>query len=161
MAESLAARAVLFAEADFLRMLSLRFKASSGKWDGTDAVLGLVLALVVALVGWLIARQMRLQRELDVFNPRKLFDELCRVHQLPREAVATLHAMAQDRGLDMPGALFVHPEYFTPAAHRRDDAEYVAAVAQLKARLFGEAATDDVRPLQRVDTPHESRAGEE
>lgn len=92
----------------------------------------------VAVLAWYASTQRRRGGKPDLYQPRKLFDDLCKLHRLSRGDIMLLHALAKERQLDFPGLLFVHPEHFTSDVRHDDDDGYAEALGELHRRLFGE-----------------------
>ena len=81
------------------------------------------------------------ERRQNLYQPRKLFDELCKLHRLQRNEIVLLHTLAKERRLDTPGLLFVHPEYFQTTSDREEDG-FAEALADLRGRIFGDGRPD-------------------
>lgn len=113
----------------------------AGSLAGADGVFWLGVSAVVGLIAWL-AFGMARNRKPELYQPRKLFDELCKLHRLDRREIVLLHTLAKERQLEMPAVLFVHPEHFSPGL-RHDDDGYVEALAAMRMRLFGDEPTID------------------
>ena len=111
----------------------------AGSLAGADGVFWIGVLTVVGLLAWLGFGMAR-NRKPDLYQPRKLFDELCKLHRLDRREIVLLHTLAKERQLEMPALLFVYPEHFTPGLRHNDDG-YVEALAAMRTKLFGDEPT--------------------
>ncbi|MBA4016021.1 MAG: hypothetical protein C0483_02410 [Pirellula sp.] len=123
--------AALFAQNTWMR-------SSGASLQGSDYAWRIAALIAVGALGWWAATTMRgRDRRPNLYQPRKLFDELCKLHRLQRNEIMLLHTLAKERRLDTPGLLFVHPEYFQPTNDREEEG-YSEALAELRLRLFGD-----------------------
>ena len=123
--------AALVAQSTWLRSSGTAFQGSDFAW-------WLGMLVVAGMVAWWGATTLRgRDRRPNLYQPRKLFDELCKLHHLQRNEIMLLHTLAKERRLDTPGLLFVHPEYFQPTSDREEEG-YAEALADLRRRLFGD-----------------------
>ena len=123
--------AALVAQSTWLR-------SSGAAFQGSDFAWWLGALVVAGIVAWWGASTLwGRDRRPSLYQPRALFDELCKLHRLQRNEIMLLHTLAKERGVDTPGLLFVHPEYFRPTSDR-DEEGYAEALAELRARLFGD-----------------------
>lgn len=125
----------IFAQSTWLR-------SSGASLQGSDFSWWLGAFAVAGIVAWWGATTLRgRDRRQNLYQPRKLFDELCKLHRLQRNEIVLLHTLAKERRLDTPGLLFVHPEYFQTTSDR-DEEGYAEALADLRGRLFGDERPD-------------------
>ncbi len=113
-------------------------RSSGAAFQGSDFAWWLGAFVVFGIVAWWGATTLRgRDRRPNLYQPRTLFDELCKLHRLQRNEIMLLHTLAKERRLDTPGLLFVHPEYFQPTSDREEEG-YAEALADLRGRLFGD-----------------------
>jgi hypothetical protein len=94
-----------------------------------------VVALVAALVAAIV---IKLRNSNDMTqrcdNPRKLFRELCLVHNLDRANQRLLAQVARARGFEQPAQVFLNPASFEPTglpARLSDKAEQLGKLCSL------------------------------
>ena len=128
---------ILLAQSDRFSDLGARFQQSGPVPTWMPLLLaGLTVAATIAL--WFVARYLGLLERYRRRSQRRLFRELCRLHQLDWPSRRLLRQLAVAHGVDSPAQLFLQPEKFDarrqcptllPCADQIDD---------LRGRLFGE-----------------------
>lgn len=125
-------------QAQYLNM-GRRFRRGGGDFEWTDLLLPLALVAVVAAIGWLASRYLRLREKQKADSPQTLFAELCQAHGLDWANQQLLRALANAHRMDSPAQLFVEPNRFDVASlgalfeNRRDQ------LAELRTKLFADA----------------------
>ncbi len=102
--------------------------------DLNSLLTALVLILAVIGIVMLTSRFVSVSERRRNSSPRRLFQELCRAHELSWNERQLLKRLAAWHGLKQPAALFVEPERFLvddPALE-----PYRGALVELHARLF-------------------------
>lgn len=95
-----------------------------------------ILPLVVAAVVWAVVR-FRTHREQASYNsPRRLFNDLCTLHELDWPTRKLLRQLARSRHLDHPARIFVEPACFDPAHIPPQLQPFRTQLQRLKTRLF-------------------------
>lgn len=77
-------------------------------------ILAAVTLLVIVAITWQTLSKRR-RRDFEYDRPPRLFADLCKAHKLNRPNRKLLKQLAAARGLKLPAALFVEPEYFDMA----------------------------------------------
>lgn len=104
-------------------------------WSDIVTLVGVVgggLLLVAAL--YLLQRYQ--QRRAFSNEPRHLFQDLCRLHDLSRKERRLLSRLATACKLPIPAALFVSPQYFEPEAMPQELAAHEVAIRKIATKLF-------------------------
>ena len=128
----------LLGQSSLLDSLAREFRGeNSGTTSGVYVVWTLA-ALAVTVGLWWIAKRHDPGRRRVVDDPRRLFRDLCRVHDLPRRERRRLAAWAAAGGSSEPALLFIEPAHFDVAARAIEDDSERAAIDSLRARLFDE-----------------------
>ncbi len=70
------------------------------------------------------------------FSSRRLFDELCALHELDWPSRKLLHQLARAHRLEHPARVFVEPRWFEAAQIPETLAPFRVQFLQLKSRLF-------------------------
>jgi hypothetical protein len=95
-----------------------------------------VLPLVVVAVVW-AAVHIRTRREGTSYNsPRRLFNELCALHELDWPTRRLLRQLARSRHYEHPARIFVEPACFDLASIPPQLQSFRAELLRLKTRLF-------------------------
>ncbi len=130
----------LLGQSSLMESLAREFRGeNSGATSGEYAVW--ILAALAATVGlWWLAKRQDPGRRRVVDDPRRLFRDLCRAHDLPRREQRRLAAWAAAGGSSNPALLFIEPAHFDVAARSIEDDDERAALDALRARLFDEGA---------------------
>ncbi len=128
---------LLLAQRSRWHHLGDRFGGSDAGVDVTDVVL-LAAVIAVAVIGVFVLR--RYSSNSDgrgaYDNPRQLFSELCRTHNLRYADRRLIMRLAGRRGLAHPSLAFVTPECFDVHALPVEMAADAQRVMQLRLRLF-------------------------
>ncbi len=128
---------LLLAQHSRWRHLGDRFGGTNAGVDTTDIVL-LLAAIAVAVIGVFVLKHYAPDndRRGKYNDPRQLFRELCRTHDLRRADRRLLARLATWRGLADPAMVFVTPECFETSALPPELAGAAHEVAQLRVQLF-------------------------
>ncbi len=95
-----------------------------------------VVPLVVVAVVW-AAVQFRMRRaRVSYFSPRRLFLDLCKLHDLDWPTRKLLRQLARFRHPEHPARVFVDPACFDPADLPPPLQAFRNELLQLKSRLF-------------------------
>ncbi len=134
----LAERFVLLAgEGHFVHM-GERFRQGSGI-DFHQVVLLLALLAVVVGVIWLLSRHIQRKEAAGYNQPRALFRELCRAHELDWSDRRLLLQVAHLQRITNPTWLFVQPELWNVDRLEGGLESQRARVAALRDKLFAPA----------------------
>jgi len=109
-----------------------RGATEQGEW-----VLYLFAAVLLAIVGAIIYAHRRaneLTQPCD--DPGKLFQELCRAHQIDRRSKRLLKHLAECRALSQPAEVFVTPSAFEPGDLPLPLQAKASQLRELRQRLF-------------------------
>ena len=118
-----------------LEEVSESFRAGSqGIWIFVTFFIFLI-ALAAGLIYFDIYVRQRNKADLD--NPRFLFIELVRAHELNRTEKQFLTDFADESNLEDPLPLFIEPEYFLTALDDERFRESYRTIAYLLKKLFG------------------------
>lgn len=104
-------------------------------WSDIATLVGVIgggLLLVAAL--YLLQRYQ--QRRAFSNEPRHLFQDLCRLHDLSRRERRLLSRLATACELPIPAALFVSPQYFEPEALPQELAAHEVSIRKIATKLF-------------------------
>lgn len=129
--------AIVFAQSDIFRNLGSGFRGRAAQFHASDliAVIAVVVAIGVGL--YFLSRWMqRNEQPQRTNNPRGLFRELCRAHELDRTTRRLLQQIARHQQLSHAARLFLEPERFEPANLSPDLRARQSEVAALRERLF-------------------------
>lgn len=151
----------LLAETGRLQSLGRGFRGDAAE-IGLGDVLGIV-ALVAGLifVMWLLSRLLaRQEHKKPCNNPKKLFRELCKAHELDRTSCQLLHAIATHQRLTQPARLFLEPERFEPANLSGPLKARKKQVARLRERLFAEPAPVELDQASQRFVPKGEKAAQ-
>lgn len=96
----------------------------------------MIAATVIASVCLIVYFVSRLRHRWRYNSHRSLFNGLCRVHGLNRNARKLLKRVARHHKLGQPGRLFLEPKWLDPAGLRGSMREQAGNVAALRNRLF-------------------------
>lgn len=129
-------RSLLLAETANFDAMGARFRSTNDGNAGAYLWGAAILLLVIGVTTVFIVRHLK-QREGQTFcNTRRLFLDLCRLHELNAGQRRLLRRLAQAHGLTDAARLFVEPAYFRTAGlatELRADPETIAALSR---RLF-------------------------
>lgn len=100
----------LAAEKGLFQRLGDKFRFENAQLDSSDLLVAIVVIGVGMATVWVLATYMRRsERPKTLDNPKKLFQELCKLHRLERHESALLRAVAEAVPLENPAMLFVDP----------------------------------------------------
>jgi hypothetical protein len=128
--------AALWAQVNPVTSMGSHFRKGSENLTTQDLLI--LLAVVLAIGGslWFLSRAIYGRKRRTLNNPRALFRELCRAHQLDAATGRLLSELAQSKALAHPAVVFLDPKLFADplGPHLQSRRDELAAVAQ---RLFG------------------------
>jgi hypothetical protein len=131
----------VLAEADAFVHMGRHFQRGSA--SPTLQLLFLLVVILVAVGVSALARYLNDRERASFENPKALFAELCRAHQLDRASRHLLWQFARSQQLAQPAQLFVEPDRFQlerlPEKWRKRRSDLMA----LRERLFGREMTND------------------
>lgn len=128
----------LLADMDRLRSMGNQFRGRRARIEAADVWTGIAILaafiLAVWVLTWFVARR---ERKAAYNSPRKLFNLLCKQHEVGRAGRRLLKQLARWHGLASPAQLFLNPDYFDPASLSPYLRAHAADFEALKERLFG------------------------
>lgn len=142
---------LLAVEKGVFQRLGDKFRFENAQLDGSDLLVAIVVIGVGLATVWLLATYMRRsERPKIVDNPRKLFQELCKLHRLERHEAALLRAVAEAVPLENPALLFVDPGLLDAAILDARWADESAELARYRELFFN---NEELRPQAANDEP--------
>ena len=133
---------LIFAEQSRVRSLGAGVR---GRNDGLDAMgVAMLLATLIAigvLIWALVTRMNRHSGRERFHDPRGLFKELCKAHELKHTSRKLLSAIAKHQGLRQPARIFLEPARLEEANTGPIGKEQGALLAQLRFQLYAEPQT--------------------
>ncbi|MCC9605196.1 hypothetical protein LOC68_24170 [Blastopirellula sp. JC732] len=119
------------------RNMGDRFRAETVTIDYGQ--LSLLAAFVLfAIVGlWYLQKRSSNQGDEGTDSPRRLFFDLCRVHELNREESKILWQVPRYLNLADPASLFADPTHLVRAVRDAENDDYRHRLENLGVRLFG------------------------
>jgi hypothetical protein len=126
----------LLAQANPFSDLSKRFQTGGSEFPIGQVVALVVLLLLIAAALWKVARISAQREGRSHFSSRRLFDELCALHELDWPSRKLLHQLARAHRLEHPARVFVEPQWFEAAQIPETLAPFRPQFRQLKSRLF-------------------------
>lgn len=116
-----------------------RFQSGGSEFSATHLIVFAVVIVIVGLVLWRVARVIALREGRSYFSSKRLFLDLCRLHELDLPSRRLLQRLAQARGLQHPGRLFLEPALFNTAEIPSPLRPYREQLAEIRERLFHDA----------------------
>lgn len=127
--------ASIWAEVNPYDAISTHFRSSRTLGPSWAVTIFLVIIALGVILG--VAIYLRKQREGTPFrNPRRLWGDLCRLHQLDRPQRSLLMQVARAHQLDDPAELFIEPRYLCAERLSADFKKQAAQIDVLRKRLF-------------------------
>ncbi len=131
---------MLLAQSALNRMGS-RIRGDHAKLGASDVLVVLAIVAIVVAGIWVLTRLIaRQDRDRRYHNPRALFRELCRTHQLNTKERRFLRQVATYQRLKQPALLFVQPDRLQPSELGRHQRAQKALLKTLRKQLFGDVA---------------------
>lgn len=127
----------LFAFQDRLSQISSGFRGSEQPWGWRDLTTLLLMVIGMAAAIWLLSRLSNRRSSRTIDNPRRLFQELCKIHQLNGYSKRFLQDLAASYGVS-PLELFVHPKYFRCVNPAERPGAEAALLDSLRQKLFND-----------------------
>jgi len=141
----------LAADKGLFQSLGDKFRFEDAQLDSSDLLVAITVIAVGFSTVWLLATYMRRnERPKTVDNPKKLFQELCRLHGLQRPETALLRAVADETQLENPSLLFIDPGLLDAAILDTRWGEESAELARYRELFFGD---DSSLPKTTSDEP--------
>ena len=127
----------LLAQSDRFSDLGARFQQSEQALTWLPLLLaGLTVAAAIAI--WFVARYLGLLDRYRRRSQRRLFRELCRLHQLDWPSRRLLRQLAVAQGVASPAQLFLQPEKFDSPRQCPALLPCADQIDELRGRLFGD-----------------------
>lgn len=119
-----------------------KFRLENAQLGTSDLLVAICVVAVGVATAWLMTNYMRRsERPKSIDNQKKLFHELCKVHQLERHETALLKAVAEGAELDDPSLLFIDPGLLDAAILDQKWVEESAELARYRELFFGDEST--------------------
>src|SRR4051812_46076106 len=117
----------------------LRPPQGSFPWVSAASIAALLTATLFGV--WLLIRYLK-ERDGDGYRcPRRLFNDLCRAHELDRASRKLLQRLAAAHHLAQPSLVFLDPDRFDTAQLDASWSQETTTLAELREQLFGPLAT--------------------
>ncbi len=113
-----------------------RFRSGGTKISATQAVVLFVVVAIVSVVLWRVARVVALRDGRSYFSSKKLFKELCRLHDLDWSHSRLLWKLAQARRIDQPARLFLESDWLDATELPASMRPFRAELGEIHGRLF-------------------------
>lgn len=126
----------LLAQHDRLQGLSQRFQTGGYHVDAAHVAMFAAALLMLTIVLWRVTRSKRFSDEQPFHNPRRLFLDLCHLHELDWSSRRLLWKLAQARGGDHPAQVFLEPSWLDAQQLPRGLATAAPAFARIQTQLF-------------------------
>ena len=123
-----------------------RFRRGSSNFDTADLVTLLGVLAIVAALGWLITRYLKLREKRHASSAQHLFVELCRAHQLDWPSRQLIQSLAKAHGLTNPARIFVEPHRFNADKLGPAFANCETRLTELRRQLFAESTETRAAP---------------
>jgi hypothetical protein len=120
-----------------------RFQGGGPQITATHIVVFCVLALLICLAFWRVARLIALREGHSYYSAKRLFVELCSAHGLDWHNRRLLSRLAHARAAQHPARIFVEPTWFEAADLPAALQPFHQELGALQQQLF---ATDTARP---------------
>ncbi|MCU0960977.1 MAG: hypothetical protein MUF48_12805 [Pirellulaceae bacterium] len=127
---------VLWANQEVLNGLSRRFQSGGAEVSVLHIVVLAVLVLVAAAVWWAVGHVGAQREGHSYHSARRLFGELCVLHELDWPSRRLLRQLARAHDLAHPARVFVEPSWFDAPQLPADLETQRPQLAALKQRLF-------------------------
>jgi hypothetical protein len=127
----------VFAQQTPIQKLGANFRGEDTPINGLEVLLTLAVlaAICIALLlGSYLLRRMEQPRTIN--SPKRLFRDLCRLHQLDRPARNALLALARGKRIEPPGLVFLEPGCFEGLDAHAELAPQRVQLAALRDKLF-------------------------
>lgn len=119
------------------RNLGDRFRAENVSIDYGQLLLLAAFILFAVLGLWYFQKWTTTKGDEGTDSPRRLFNDLCRVHELNRHERKFLWQVPRQLELECPASLFADPTHLVRAVRRADNDEARHQLENLGVRLFG------------------------
>ena len=138
----------VLAQTDRWKEMGRDFRADHSKLDATLLIVSVVVLIGVLIFMWILNRAMTQQEGPRLYNdPKQLFRDLCRAHELTGGQRRLLLAIARSQKLQQPAMLFVEPDRLTAAQAAKEFRRYKGTLGKLSSALFNDLG---VEPGKRI-----------
>ena len=132
-----AANWMILAQSDRFQDLGGRFR-QGGSDISIVQIVAVALAVVLLSFGlWCIARWYAVRDRRGYRSVRKLFVQLCRLHEIDWPSRRLLCQLARAQGVSQPAELFLMPERFDVESLSPEMQSHSLQIQELKQRIFG------------------------
>lgn len=127
------------ADKGLFQSLGDKFRFENAQLDSSDLLVAIAVIATGFAIVWLLAAYMRRnERPKTIDNPKKLFQELCKLHGLQRREGGLLRAVADEVSPENPSLLFIDPGLLDAAVLDTRWSEESAELARYRETFFGE-----------------------
>ncbi len=116
-----------------------RFQRAEASISVTQVLVFVAVVAVLSVVAWRVSRVMAMRDGRSYFSPRRLFRDLCRLHELGWSSRLLPQKLARARQLKDPAQLFLEPAWFEPAKIPPRLRPQQGKLGAIKQRLFAPA----------------------
>ena len=95
-----------------------------------------VIAVILGVVLWRVARMVAMRDGRSYISTKRLFQQLCRLHELDWPSRRLLRRLAQARQLKNPARVFLEPTWFEAAEIPAALRPFAPQLAEIRQRLF-------------------------
>ena len=115
-----------------------RFQTGGTQVSGTQIFVFCIVAVVLGIVLWRVARLVALRDGRSYVSTKRLFRDLCRLHDLDWSSRRLLRRLALARGLNNPAQIFLQPAWLEPAEIPAEFRPFQAQLQEIEQRLFAD-----------------------
>ena len=116
--------------------VAARFQSGGSNISATQVCVFLAVVAVVGLVLWRVARVAAMRDGRSYYSPKRLFAELCQLHELDWASRRLLRRLAHALRLEHPAQLFLEPAFFEAARMPTELRSEQTRLKEFKRRLF-------------------------
>ena len=113
-----------------------RFREGGTTLDPAHLLILLAVVIAISILLWFLSRVFQRESNESLQNPRRLFRELCRAHQLTYSESWLLWRLAQAKHLTQPALVFIDQRHLDGALLPSDWQDAKPRLAELRERLF-------------------------
>ena len=92
-----------------------QLQSSGSDLTATHFIVFAIVAVILGIVAWRIARHVAMRDGRSYYSSKRVFQDLCRLHELDLPSRRLLQRLAKSRQLEHPGRLFLEPSWFEGA----------------------------------------------
>lgn len=122
--------------ADFTAM-GEHFRADNASINISHMIVLALAVLIVSSLIWALTRWQEDHSERSSENPQRLFNDLCKQHDLESTATKLLRKVSRELQLANPASLFVDPGLLASAGHLEKFQEAGTELTKVGEELFG------------------------